>query len=162
VELYDPASGTWSDTDDLGTGRSFHTASLLFDGRVLVAGGDVDSVDTELYDLGLAFSSDWQPVINRAIVTSKSHSVRLTGLRFEGISGTDGSGVQDSSTSYPVVQLRNIDNSQVTYLLIDPLREWSDTRFGSLPARGFIPGPTLATLFTNGIPSEAKYLVIPQ
>jgi hypothetical protein len=80
----------------------------------------------------------------------------------QGISQASGGNTQDSSSNYPVVQLRSIDNSQVTYLLVDPLRGWSDTSVYSLPARGFVSGPALVTVFTNGIPSEAKYLVVPQ
>jgi hypothetical protein len=38
-ELYDPISGTWTATQDLNAARSGHSATLLADGRVLVAGG---------------------------------------------------------------------------------------------------------------------------
>ena len=47
-------------------------------------------------------------------------------------------------------------------MLVDALRGWSDTSYYSLPARGFVPGPALVTVFTNGIPSDAKYLIVPQ
>src|SRR5205814_4323706 len=39
AELYDPASGTWSATGSLATGRYNHTETLLPNGKVLVAGG---------------------------------------------------------------------------------------------------------------------------
>jgi N-acetylneuraminic acid mutarotase len=39
AELYDPASGSWTVTGSLNTARYVHTASLLSNGIVLVAGG---------------------------------------------------------------------------------------------------------------------------
>jgi hypothetical protein len=55
AELYDPATGKFSATGSLGTARYDHTASLLADGRVLVAGGAGEvaggaSESAELYD----------------------------------------------------------------------------------------------------------------
>jgi len=64
AELYDPASGTWSDTNNLTNARELHTATLLSNGKVLVAGGLNSSPlsSTELYDIGLGFMRpDWQP-----------------------------------------------------------------------------------------------------
>jgi hypothetical protein len=39
AELYDPATGVWSATGSMGTNRDYHSATVLVDGRVLVAGG---------------------------------------------------------------------------------------------------------------------------
>ena len=54
AELYDPATGTWSNTGNLNTSRSGHTSTILASGQVLVAGGvttDYIQLDSaELYD----------------------------------------------------------------------------------------------------------------
>jgi hypothetical protein len=53
VELYNPGTGTWTLANPMNQPRSGHTASLLPDGKVLVAGGDnSDSYTTvaEIYD----------------------------------------------------------------------------------------------------------------
>jgi hypothetical protein len=55
VEMYDPVQNQWTDIDaaDLGTARSFHRATVLPSGKLLVAGGSggVATLDTaEIYD----------------------------------------------------------------------------------------------------------------
>ncbi len=56
AELYDPATGSWSATSAMLEARSEQTATLLPDGRVLVAGGNSSSgpqlASAELYDPG--------------------------------------------------------------------------------------------------------------
>jgi N-acetylneuraminic acid mutarotase len=42
TEVYDPGSGIWEDSAELETGRLWHTATALLDGRVLVVGGEDD------------------------------------------------------------------------------------------------------------------------
>ena len=53
-ELYDPGTGTWSNTGNLNSGRRFHTATLLLNGKVLAAGGNGFNApnSAELYNSG--------------------------------------------------------------------------------------------------------------
>ena len=57
AELFDPATGSFSATGSMSVGRVLHTATLLNDGRVLIAGGTTDAngggkatASAEIYD----------------------------------------------------------------------------------------------------------------
>ena len=54
AELYNPGTGTWTNTGSLHIARADHTATLLPDGRVLVAGGGTEIYtafrESEIYD----------------------------------------------------------------------------------------------------------------
>jgi len=56
AELYDPSSGSFRPTGNMTTDRQYHTATLLPDGTVLIAGGETSSVSNpfsrtaEIYD----------------------------------------------------------------------------------------------------------------
>ncbi len=56
AELYDPATGIWTPIDPLPEGCSYAAATLLLDGRVMVAGGEVFNngyfpiSDIQIYD----------------------------------------------------------------------------------------------------------------
>ena len=50
VEVYDPSTGSFSTTGAMVEARTFHTATLLPSGKVLVAGGGDENSTAEVYD----------------------------------------------------------------------------------------------------------------
>jgi len=160
-ELYDPSTDQWTPTANMNVNRENNGTTLLPDGRVLVAGGDYYGnalSSTEVYDVGLTSNNSWRPQI--ASITSPLNlgaALTLTGSGFRGISGASGGNGQDSPTDYPLVQLRNIQSGQATFLLAS---NWSTNSFTSLPVWNFPPGQALATVFVNGISSTSSIVNI--
>ena len=140
----------------------------------MLAAGGVNAISgilksAELYDQGLGFDSNWQPLLTTVSpsILSSGSSLTASGSRFKGISeASGGNGAQNSSSNYPLVQLLSLANEQTLFLLADATMGWSDTSFTSTPitlmtttSSGFPIGHALVTVFTNGIPSQSQFVV---
>jgi hypothetical protein len=172
AELYDQAAGLWTATGSLGTAHQYHTATLLPNGKVLVAGGAngiTPLTSAELYDQGLGYRPAWQPLLTTVspLIVPNGGTLTASGSRFKGISeASGGNASQNSSSNYPLVQLLSLANEQTLFLPVDGATGWSDTSFTSTPitlmtnsSSGFPIGYALVTVFTNGIPSEPKFVL---
>jgi hypothetical protein len=158
AELFDPASGTWTTTSPLGTARAMHTATLLPDGEVLVAGGfdsfDIPLSSPEMYCVSLGAWPAWKPQLDPfGSELGLGDNLTLSGSGFRGVSEGSCGNSQDSPGDVPVVQLLSLGNEQTLFLLPDPDTNWSDTSYTSRRVSGMPPGYTLVTVFVNGIPS---------
>jgi len=74
AELYNPATGRWTPTGSMRTGRAFHSATLLANGKVLAAGGlnycyDGVCIDTRTAEL-------YNPATGTWAATGSMHQVR--------------------------------------------------------------------------------------
>jgi N-acetylneuraminic acid mutarotase len=96
AELYDPASNSWFPAAPMSAARYQHTATLLGNGKVVVAGGISDSgalSSAELYD---SPSNTWSP----AASMSTSRSLQTATLLANGkvlVAGGNGTGTRLSS-----------------------------------------------------------------
>jgi len=92
AELYDPVANAWSPAGNMTTGRELHTATLLPNGKVLVAGG-VESnggptATAELYD---PIANFWPPTAGLSTALCAQSATRLPSggvLMVGGSSGT--------------------------------------------------------------------------
>ncbi|WP_051237024.1 IPTL-CTERM sorting domain-containing protein [Ottowia thiooxydans] len=148
AELYDPATGFWSNADVITVGRENGNAHLLPSGEVLLAGGYESNPATTFFGeaaryqptvpLGPAAVLDALPLLQR-----RGQALTLTGSGFKGAGGT----------STPQLHLQRVGNGNITLL---SAASHTSTSFQS-PALGVLPaGLYMARLIVDGVPSIAQ------
>jgi N-acetylneuraminic acid mutarotase len=162
TESYSPDTGIWATNNPVNTTHIAHTATLLPNGQMLVAGGEngmfVVIASSELFNIGLGYTNTSQPQITSASSPlNLGNSLMVTGAQFRGIAEGSSGNSQDSSADYPLVQLRSIESGQTVFL---SSTNWSTNSFTSLPVWNFPPGYALATVFVNGIQSTSSIVNI--
>lgn len=80
TEIFDPTTGIWSQLEDMISARSTHTATLLPNGKILLAGGRNDS------DIALSIAEVYDPRFSIWIPTGQMTSARAyhTATRLQG------------------------------------------------------------------------------
>ncbi|WP_161829949.1 kelch repeat-containing protein [Steroidobacter agaridevorans] len=77
AEIYDPATGAWSAAASLSDAVTAHTATLLPNGTVLVAGGDVSNGRTSAASIYDPVSNTWSPTGSTSWARSDSSATLL-------------------------------------------------------------------------------------
>ena len=125
---------------------------------VLVAGGDCTVSCAELYDIGLGYSTAWQPSLDAlSLPISNGRPTSLTGSGFRGYGSAEASdgSTQNSASNIPAVQLISLENEQTLWL---DGRSFTGTSITLQPiaAGSFPSGYARLTVFVNGIPSQSQ------
>jgi len=85
-EIFDPSTEKWITVSPMNLGRSNHTATILNDGRVLIAGGNTDAFQTAECELFNPINNTWnfispmsEPRYSHAAILLKNGNVLLSG-----------------------------------------------------------------------------------
>jgi hypothetical protein len=165
AELYDPIAGTWTSTGSLTTGgRALHTATLLGNGKVLIAGGWDGTVSlntAELYDPATGLFTQTKNNLNNITTMTAVRSQHTATLLDNGkvlIAGGWGGGPLASSELFDPVSGVFTAPTGSTPSLTDARNTHTATRLPSgkvLIVGGYGAATTLATAELFDPASEA-------
>jgi len=169
AELYDPATGVFTRTGDMSQGRAYHAATLLANGKVLIAGNEQESAHTaELYDpvAGTFSAAGVLPFIASRLTLLTSGKVLVQGY---GGDGNARAGLYDPDTaaftptglpvvSYAPLETTMLMNGKVLNAAFDDCGWWTDTAELYDPSNGAFTAERLtaerrgasATLLSDG------------
>lgn len=123
AEIYDPATGTWTETGSLHQSRCLHSATLLPNGRVLVAGGATDQPPlptqivtgtAEIYDPA---TGTWTPAAAMLHSRASFPAVPLPNGQVTAVSGL----VETGSDLTGLTFCESYDPATDTWTPIDPI-----------------------------------------
>jgi hypothetical protein len=154
VEMWDPATGTWSTMASITTYRGYHsTALLLPDGRVVSAGGEQTGASAEIYSPPYLFNGV------RPTITSGPSSVKYGNTFF--VATPDATAI----TQVTWIRLGSVTHSFNQNQRLNHLT-FAQTTGGlniTAPANANIAPPGHYMLFllnSKGVPSIAKIIQI--
>jgi hypothetical protein len=104
TDLYNPATGTWAATGDLNSvSRRHHTATLLLDGRVLIAGGEEEQPTTsvEVYEPS---TGNWKLAASMLVPRVRHTATMLGDGKVLVVGGFSGSGCTPTAELYDPVR----------------------------------------------------------
>jgi hypothetical protein len=110
VELYDPATGTWTTNGYLNTPRSEHAAISLANGKVLVIGGvDITHLDPQTGGyLSISSAELYDPSTGTATAIVLTNTTKLSNGSFQlAFTNTTGASFTTLATTNPAVPLSN-------------------------------------------------------
>jgi hypothetical protein len=156
AELYDPDRGTngtfTAIAATMTTARNIHTATLLPNGKVLIAGG-TSGTSAELFNAGLGYLDSRRPVVSSpANLFCQPAHLSLSGSFFT--SDSEGSsGSTSSAANAPLLRLQSIEGDRFQFALSQTT---SASSFFSATLSGLPSGQYRTAIVSNAIPSVEK------
>jgi N-acetylneuraminic acid mutarotase len=143
--------------------RGQHSATLLPNGTVLIAGGNTASAPTfsfELFDSGRggAMIARGPAVASPAGPLSLPSAVNVQGHGFTGDSEGAGGGTRQTAMNSPIVELRRLDNDAIT--LLTPASAWTATSYTSTVLPSLARGWHALRVMADGVAGLASMVSI--